>query len=674
MTSVASTQAAAWRVSASSESVMVALLSTSAATRPARRRGVSGQAETVTTRAAMSSSAMTASAARPQRPKNHQSTRHEVAGIPMRSQTAASTAPQRSGDCSGSRRRTCSSGFAAGSTAGGGGGGGAAGAAVETGAPQCGQKRVPASRGVPQPPQNCAMPIRPTVWQPARRTVALVSAILLGCAALRLPSFAEPAWYSDEGTYANVGWALDHGARLYVDVWDNKPPGVYWLSGLLVHLPLPVAMPLAATVLTAIAAVALLLIARRLGGSRVAWLAVTAYVLIGSLPFLHGTLLNAEICGAACVTVAMALLVTRRGAWSAAFAGALAGVALTFKAVFAADVAAVLGVPLITAMAESREWVVRRVLIAAGGACAVVAAVAIVLAVQGSLAGALTTFTSQDTAYIATYGAAGTSGTLAYLLTAARLTVVIGAGAWASWRWARRGRGAAAIAGWWLAWDAAGAMLSGRGFPHYAQQAEPALCLAVALVAVRLWDRVGGWAAVTAAVAAVLIGVTAILWIPSAEAALAGGSLPSWPKPDGLSPAQMPAYYAGGYGALLGGDRKSFDSLFPFDLAKQQAAVAALQRDSAPEERDFVWGYIPWVYVLSQRMPAARYTTLNSAYYADPSAQASLLSDLEAHPPRVLIVDVSPAPPALTAFLQEHGYRQAGTVAGDQEWLLPRSG
>ena len=51
---------------------------------------------------------------------------------------------------------------------------------------------------------------------------------------LRLPSLAEPTWYSDEGTYADIGRSLLHGATLYHSVWDNKPPGMYWLAAAVV--------------------------------------------------------------------------------------------------------------------------------------------------------------------------------------------------------------------------------------------------------------------------------------------------------------------------------------------------------------------------------------------------------------------------------------------------------
>jgi hypothetical protein len=62
-----------------------------------------------------------------------------------------------------------------------------------------------------------------------------IGAIVIGVTlvVLRAPSLIEPPQFSDEGTYANIGFALDHGAVLYRDVWDNKPPGVYWLAALI---------------------------------------------------------------------------------------------------------------------------------------------------------------------------------------------------------------------------------------------------------------------------------------------------------------------------------------------------------------------------------------------------------------------------------------------------------
>ena len=46
---------------------------------------------------------------------------------------------------------------------------------------------------------------------------------------LRLPSLFEPLWYGDEGIYQVIGKSLNNGKLLYTEIFDNKPPLLYWL-------------------------------------------------------------------------------------------------------------------------------------------------------------------------------------------------------------------------------------------------------------------------------------------------------------------------------------------------------------------------------------------------------------------------------------------------------------
>ena len=61
--------------------------------------------------------------------------------------------------------------------------------------------------------------LRP-VWGP-------LSALLL-YTVLRLPSFAEPHWYTDEAGYVSVASSLLRGRVLYLQIWNNKPPLHLW--------------------------------------------------------------------------------------------------------------------------------------------------------------------------------------------------------------------------------------------------------------------------------------------------------------------------------------------------------------------------------------------------------------------------------------------------------------
>jgi len=49
---------------------------------------------------------------------------------------------------------------------------------------------------------------------------------------LRLPSLAEPYWYGDEGIYQTIALALNRGYTLYSQIWDNKPPLLYYTYAL----------------------------------------------------------------------------------------------------------------------------------------------------------------------------------------------------------------------------------------------------------------------------------------------------------------------------------------------------------------------------------------------------------------------------------------------------------
>src|SRR5437764_2898854 len=54
-----------------------------------------------------------------------------------------------------------------------------------------------------------------------------------------LPNISYPM-HRDQATYCVVAQDLLRGAKLYRDVWDNKPPGVFWIYEVIVKLFGPV--------------------------------------------------------------------------------------------------------------------------------------------------------------------------------------------------------------------------------------------------------------------------------------------------------------------------------------------------------------------------------------------------------------------------------------------------
>jgi 4-amino-4-deoxy-L-arabinose transferase-like glycosyltransferase len=65
-----------------------------------------------------------------------------------------------------------------------------------------------------------------------RREVWYVLSILFVFFLLRLPSLIEPYWYGDEGIYQVIGKGLQQGRMLYSEAWDNKPPMLYLVYAL----------------------------------------------------------------------------------------------------------------------------------------------------------------------------------------------------------------------------------------------------------------------------------------------------------------------------------------------------------------------------------------------------------------------------------------------------------
>jgi Dolichyl-phosphate-mannose-protein mannosyltransferase len=506
--------------------------------------------------------------------------------------------------------------------------------------------------------------------------------------ALRLPTLLEPAWYSDDGTYADVGRALLHGAVLYRDVWDNKPPGMYWLAAGLISVVGPRALAFSAllSLLVGASALAAWRIGRRCGGAGTATIAALVAVVLMSLPNLQGDVLNAELVGAAAVLWAMVLLThqgrTRR--WRAIAAGALLALAFLVKAVFVVDMAAALAVPLWLVRSTAKPWrsVVPMVRDVTVGVMAVLTAAAIVLVATGSIGGLMDVLLRQDVSYVQlTNGPGGsvllstTAGSRAEftLLMLVRVVVpLIGTGM-AAWWASRRGLFWAAVVVWWLGCDVAGAMVSDRGFPHYAQQAVGPLAVGAALVATGLWRRRG--VGRPAAVLAVLLTwplLELALFLPRVEVAVAQHRAFPNLEVDGFRTSQVGQYYRLSWEDLTGTvSRQTYEALFPTDLQRLRAVVDLFRQDSRPGDRVFVWGTVHWAYALSDRRPAGRYVSLNSAYSVDPGSQQRLLAELTAHPPAVFVADIALPAPALDFLQRRHYQLLAGAGGGDDAWIAP---
>ncbi|HZU13604.1 MAG TPA: glycosyltransferase family 39 protein [Chloroflexota bacterium] len=458
-------------------------------------------------------------------------------------------------------------------------------------------------------------------------SLALVLAVAL---VWRAPSFFDPPWVNDEGTYFAVAQAVDHGYRLYAGIWENKPPAIYLLYALVYHwlgASLPAVRVVAAAAALLVTA-GLTISARSWLGSRAPVAALLAGLVLG-VPFLEGTTANAEIFLIACTTWAVVLALREH----AALAGFLMGVAILFKVVALFDAAA-LGLFLLLQPSLS----VRR---PASYVIGLAIPIAIVVG-WAAQAGVLAALARDALVYDLGYVAHANGGPVPWLLLL-KLTILAGLTAVLIAR---------PFPVLWLAWSAAGALWSGRPFGHYFLQVVPALSIVVVMALPHTGDTarfLRRW----------FVALPALFVLAAGASALAGWML-AVAGHDSIAARRL-QWYANAVRLGVGQETYAQYSAEVDDHVERNIALAAGVR-RMPAGPLLVWGNVPWVYVLSGRLPATPYTSA----YRDPPVPGevtALRHAIEHRVAPVVLVINPPLPPLDGAgrALRE-GYRLTGRV------------
>lgn len=111
---------------------------------------------------------------------------------------------------------------------------------------------------------------------------------------LRLPSLFEPLWYGDEGIYQVIGTSLNNGKLLYKEIFDNKPPLLYWLYSFF-HSD-QFAIRLASLIFGMLSVLIFFLLSKKLFKNKknIQYLTTFIFALLFGLPILEGNIANAE--------------------------------------------------------------------------------------------------------------------------------------------------------------------------------------------------------------------------------------------------------------------------------------------------------------------------------------------------------------------------------------------
>lgn len=155
---------------------------------------------------------------------------------------------------------------------------------------------------------------------------------------LRLPSLFEPLWYGDEGIYQVIGSSLNNGKLLYKEVFDNKPPLLYWLYAIL-HSD-QFLIRLASLIAGLIAIVIFFLLSKKLfenNKNNIHYVTTLIFAILYGIPMLEGNIANAENFMLLPILVSSFFIVSQKRFF---IAGLLLGIAFLFKIVAVFDFSA----------------------------------------------------------------------------------------------------------------------------------------------------------------------------------------------------------------------------------------------------------------------------------------------------------------------------------------------
>lgn len=475
----------------------------------------------------------------------------------------------------------------------------------------------------------------------------------------------------DDQMFGYYGWRIAHGAVVYRDVWDNKPPGIYWINALGFVLTGGesyggvIALCAAALVAThaAFFLIALSVYYRE---------AAAVVTVIASFFLTHGY----YTCGTnrtetfliALETAAVALYVrgfSRPSVRRDVAAGALCGGAFLFKQVGLAAWGA-MGLHAIVLMLLRRQSVAgtaRRCVALLCGAAGVIALAAGALAWQGALGEAIFATFTFNKAYF-DVGESSFSDRdaavqqLSYHLPVLRLPIlmaiasVIHAGLWTVRPWLRPRDVVQKLAsdvkascphamvlfGIWLAAAAYGAVLSPHSFRHYLVPALPPLLLMSGYIINVILGEFG-----------LLRRMQQRAWVTALMVSIAYfASEAAWRQWEEVSKVVVPRWILG--------ERAEWEV-----LGEKVAAV------TKPGETIQCWGYQPGIYLFARRPNAVRFTTTEKIGQVKEKAgfvREELVKGLMSRPPAAFVISAGDL-----AWL--HGQSPTGPTRVDElaPWL-----
>jgi 4-amino-4-deoxy-L-arabinose transferase-like glycosyltransferase len=498
-----------------------------------------------------------------------------------------------------------------------------------------------------------------------RRRIWLIGPLVL-YSLLRIPSFLEPHWYTDEAGYVTTARALLQGKVLYSQIWTNKPPLEIWTVAAVIHFLGTSEVTLhAVTFLTGLLTLlAIAYAANRLLGRRRAVVALVLAAIMLGTPLLDAELILPESLLIAPMAWAGALLLTRVSApdarrwpmWPVAV-GALAALGFAYQQTALADTC-VFG--LILATAGQASW--RRVAVYVATVAGLTAAwliPAVVTAGAGKVAYALVGYWIQFTQG---HVAVAAQGNLQIPMAIRAIVVLVVLTLVASGAWLRRRDPDISWALWvWAAVALLVPAVAGQPYPHYLLPSLVPIALALSSLGLRL---PAGAPSSRRLAGAGLMVATVLALVGAAPTGL------DWPPALAVGNHSFATYYFGAVSTLTRGQSlTTYQDQFDSRVAEDSEVAAWIRAHGLEGSSAVVWSADVWLYDLDDLqllLPTPPiYNDEHLLGYDGPVAQR--VAELE---PALVITDGDGVTdwPEISSVLAA-GYEQVNQSGSEIVWL-----
>lgn len=430
---------------------------------------------------------------------------------------------------------------------------------------------------------------------------------------LRLPSLFEPYWYGDEGIYLVLGQAIRKGITLYSHIHDNKPPTLYYLAALghtVFGFRLLLMLVMAPTIY----------LFHRLSkfflspqGSKIA---TFLFVIFSSIPLVEGNIANAEIF-MLLPTIAGVLFLTKTkpNFKKIIYSGLLLGLAFTIKIPVAVEFGFLCFWLLIDNLISSRKIFsnLKHVVVFIITFLIPIILWSIYYAFQGAFIPFINASLLQNFGYLSSWTTGSHTSSVSSGGLISRLLILLIT--WALIFILKNREIISRNFSFLLFWFSAtifGALLSGRPYPHYLIQVLPPLILLVV-------ELLNFKEHKNQIISLFSIGFFVLILVKF-----------------NFYHYQTLSYYSNFYSYAIGKkSQEDYRNYFGSEINNIYEISEYVKANTKESDKIFVWADHPYIYALSNRLPASKYTV---AYHiVDFNGYDSTMNKIKATLPKFII-------------------------------------